>query len=402
MSANRFATRNLPFGGLRVSLFFLLTTIWIPTAVFGHQTPTTVILLDISPSQVAIELQLPVTELELAFGNPIAQNPTTALQQLGPQLKKYLLAHIHAYVTKGTPWLVEITDMRVQQEQQILSGPPFQEITVNLILKPQPSETTRTFFFDYDAIIHQVGNHTALVSIRNDWEQGKVEEKPVEVGIIRVDTRDNIIYPLRINLEQGGWWLGFSRMFLLGIEHIKGGTDHLLFLFVLLLPAMLLTNGKQWGIFGGTRYSINRLLTITVAFTIGHSITLLVGALGWIILPTQPVEVLIAVSILVSAIHAIWPIFPGKELYVAIGFGLVHGLAFASAIINLNLSLDYMVLSILGFNLGIECMQLVVILLTIPWLIFLSQTQFYTTIRITGAILASVAAMYWIIERMIG
>jgi len=59
-----------------------------------------------------------------------------------------------------------------------------------------------------------------------------------------------------------------------------------------------------------------RLLKITAAFTAGHSITLLVGALGWLRLPVQPVEILIAVSILISAIHAIHPIFPGKEMYV--------------------------------------------------------------------------------------
>jgi hypothetical protein len=404
MPKNRSATHRLLSDRLWVAFVFVLALLGLPTLVVGHQTPTTVVLLDISPDRVAVELQLPVTELALAFNKEIANDPQTALVRLAPQLKEYLLAHIHPYATKGTPWLIEVTDMRVEEEQQILSGPPFQEITVHLILRPQPSENTRKFFFDYDVIMHQVANHSALVSIRSDWEQGKTDETPTEAGIIQVDTRDNVIYPLAINVGNGSWWLGLTRMFWLGVEHIRAGTDHLLFLLVLLLPAMLLVVGrpKRWGSFGGTRYSLTRLLKITAAFTVGHSITLLVGALGWLTLPSQPVEVLIAVSILVSAIHAIRPIFPGKETYVAIGFGLVHGLAFATAIANLNLGLTYAALSILGFNLGIECMQLVVIALVIPWLILLSQTRFYDYIRIGGAVLTSVAAIWWIIERTIG
>jgi hypothetical protein len=184
------------------------------------------------------------------------------------------------------------------------------------------------------------------------------------------------------------------------MQHIKEGTDHLLFLIVLLLPATLLINGKQWGRFGGTKYSILRLLKIVTSFTIGHSITLLIGALGWLKLAAQPVEILIAFSILVSAIHAIRPIFPGKEMYVAAGFGLIHGLAFASILANLKLGAGTMALSILGFNLGIEVMQLFVVLITIPWLIILSQTPTYKYVRVGGAIISGVIAIAWILERI--
>jgi hypothetical protein len=171
---------------------------------------------------------------------------------------------------------------------------------------------------------------------------------------------------------------------------------------VLLLPATLLTNGRQWTKFGGTKYSVLRLLKIVTSFTIGHSITLLIGALGWLRLPAQPVEILIAFSILVSAIHAIRPIFPGKEIYVAAGFGLIHGSAFASVLANLKLSAGTMVLSILGFNLGIELMQLFIILIIVPWLILLSNTPLYKWVRIPAAVLAGVAALGWIIERVSG
>ncbi len=118
-------------------------------------------------------------------------------------------------------------------------------------------------------------------------------------------------------------------------------------------------------------------------------------------LPSQPIEVLIAASIFISAIHAIKPIFPGKEIFIAAGFGLIHGMAFATTLVDLNLDAGRMALSIFGFNLGIELMQLLVVAVTIPWLIILSRSlTIYTYLRIVGAIIAGIAAIGWIIERV--
>jgi hypothetical protein len=207
-------------------------------------------------------------------------------------------------------------------------------------------------------------------------------------------------FVMHINQSDGSMWRGFKSMVSLGMQHIAEGTDHLLFLLVLLLPAPLLVKEKRWGAFGGTQYSIIRLLQIATAFTAGHSITLFAGANSWLRLPGQPVEVLIAVFILVSAIHALRPVFPGKEVYIAAGFGLIHGLAFASTLANLDLDTTRMGLSILGFNVGIELMQLFVIAITAPWLILLSRTSTYPYIRIVGAILAAIAALAWVIQRV--
>jgi len=401
---NNLFTNSRPMKRWR--LFFLLAffpgAVMMPACAYAHQTPSTIVLLDVSPGRVAMELQLPLSELELAFGNGITKDPETLLERMGPQLAEYLKAHIHPYVSKERPWIVEIAELKMDKGVQAASGPPYWELLAHLIARPQPGENTRKFKLDYDVIMHQVINHAAFVSIRNDWETGSAGKDPAEAGVIRWDMKDNVIYPLEINLEKGSWWKGFKGMISLGIAHIKEGTDHLLFLLVLLLPSMLLPFGKQWGKFGGARYSIVRLLKIVTAFTVGHSITLLIGALGWIKLPAQPVEILIAFSILVSAIHAVRPLFPGKEARIAAGFGLVHGLAFATVLSNLHLGAGAMVLSILGFNLGIELMQLFIILLIVPWLILLSRTPAYKWIRRVGAGLAAIAAVAWIVERSSG
>ncbi|WP_413667690.1 HupE/UreJ family protein [Mucilaginibacter sp. Mucisp86] len=369
-----------------------------PTISSAHQTPNTLIFLDASPNRIALELQMPLSELELSFGNDISKNPETLIERLGPQLKEYLRAHIHAYLKKTAPWEVEIEGLRMDKGKYIENGMDYWEVIANVVIIPQPGESTRKFMLDYDVIMHQVINHAALVSVRSDWETGNLSPT-TDAMVISRSTKDNVIYPLEINLQPGSWFKGFKSMLMLGIRHIKEGTDHLLFLIVLLLPATLLINGKRWGKFGGTKYSILRLLKIVTSFTIGHSVTLLIGALGWLRLPAQPVEILIAFSILVSAVHAIRPIFQGKEMYVAASFGLIHGLAFASILANLKLGADTMALSILGFNLGTEIMQLFVVLITIPWLILLSQTPVYKYVRVGGAVMSGIVAIAWIAER---
>ena len=192
----------------------------------------------------------------------------------------------------------------------------------------------------------------------------------------------------------------FSSLFHLGMRHIAEGTDHLLFLLTLLLPAPLLVVGRRWGAPAGVRRSLLRILGIVTSFTIGHSITLTLAALGALHVPSRPIEVLIAVSIFVSALHALRPIVPGKEALIAGFFGLIHGLAFAAMLDRLGLARWERVAGILSFNLGIETMQMIVVAVILPSLILMSRTRAYYLLRTGGAVFAGVASLGWMIERI--
>jgi HupE / UreJ protein len=199
-------------------------------------------------------------------------------------------------------------------------------------------------------------------------------------------------------------WLnsvGFASIFRLGMRHIAEGTDHLLFLLALLLPAPLLVAHSRWAGFAGVRQSLLRILKIVTAFTIGHSITLALAALGLVRVPSRPIEVLIALSILLSAIHALRPLFPGREARIAAFFGLIHGLAFAATLEQLGLGRWERVAGILAFNLGIETMQLLVVVATLPSLLLMSRTRAYPFLRIGGALFAGIASLGWISERLL-
>lgn len=386
------------------SLYFFAFALFLlsPGISRAHQAPYTNILLDVNTKRVTVELQIPIPELALSFGQEILKDPATIVDHYGWELQEYLQSHIQAYVVKNAPWKIELVSMAMDRGTQELSGPPFWELRVQLNLLPNRNEDTRRFFLDYDVVMHQVINHYALVSIRNDWANGIVTDSATTVGVIRRDMRTNKVGPFEVNLQSGSSWKGFAGMFSLGMEHIKNGTDHLLFILTLLLPACLLVDRKRWAGYGGLRYSVFRLLKVISAFTIGHSITLLIGVLGIVQIPAQWIEIAIALSILVSAIHAIRPLFYGREMFIALGFGLVHGLAFSQTLQNLHLISTDLALSVLGFNLGIEVMQVFVISITIPWFIIMSKTEYFKPIRIFLSIIIGTTSVGLVVGRMTG
>ncbi len=394
-------------GRLTGWLLFLIFNFGRISVVTAHPMPNSVVLLNVHADRIDAEVQIPLSELQPAFGRAVNDSSTELVARLGPQLRDYLTRHIRPQSPDGRAWTVSVGALVVEETQNPING-TYRELKAQVRLIPPAGADVRRFVFYYDAVLHQVVTHKILVSVRQDWARGLVEdEAPAQVGIIQLDIVNNRIVPLPVSLEGGSVWTGFRSMVQLGIRHIAEGTDHLLFLLVLLLPAPLLVVGGRWHRFGGVRYSLKRLLLIVTAFTVGHSLTLLLGSLGWVRLPSQPIEVLIAVSILVSAVHAVRPLFPGRterspEAWVAGGFGLIHGLAFADTLTNLQLDAGPMALSILGFNVGIELMQLFVIALTLPWLILMSRTRQYTGVRLAGAALAGVAALAWVVERVTG
>jgi hypothetical protein len=167
----------------------------------------------------------------------------------------------------------------------------------------------------------------------------------------------------------------------------------------LLLPAPLVARGHRWAGSVSPRRAVRRIATITLAFTLGHSTTLALGALG-VPVPQHLVEAAIAVSILVAAAHALRPLFPGREAFAAAAFGLVHGLAFSETLRGLDLTGSRLVLSLLGFNLGIEAMQLVVVALVLPPLVLLARSGRYQTLRVSASAATAAAAAGWLLARL--
>lgn len=370
-------------------LIFILGFRWAE----AHSLPNSNAQLMVGSERLLMKFHTPLEILEMAYQKPVNLKSAASLDSL----KQYYLKHISVTDSLHSQWTISIENISLSAANTEEIG-DYQQIIAEIYLEPSNAKSLTNFVLNCDIVIHQVINQSILFSVE-DGQNGANKNK--EIGVIKWDIPTGKIMPLKIQLEQISSFKSFTNMLKLGSQHIAEGTDHLLFLLVLLLPIPLLVNNKKWTSTRSVRQSVVHIFKVVTAFTIGHSITLLFGALDWIFLPSKLIEVLIAVSILVSAIHAIKPIFPNKETYIALGFGLIHGLAFANTLENLNLDITKMLLSILGFNIGIEIMQLAVIVAVIPWLILLSRTSFYSVFRVGGAILAGIAAIGWIIERLL-
>ena len=181
----------------------------------------------------------------------------------------------------------------------------------------------------------------------------------------------------------------------LGVTHLLGGPDHILFVLGLLLLVRTLRA---------------RLLALT-SFTLGHSITLCLSALSIIHLPQAPVEVGIALSLVVLALELLSRSAQERQTrhgtrracLLASGFGLLHGLGFASALRETGLPPHAVPLSLFGFNVGVELGQLLVVLALMPCLFLLTQLR--ATRQTSRTVLAygigALAAM-WCLERVTG
>lgn len=394
-----------PFNGRLFFICTFLSWMWSIAPSYGHASPNSLLIVSVAPKEIHLEVQLPVPELELAFKQPLSKDPESIITNYGSELKTYLLAHIKAYGATKKDWNVVVENLSLTKGFYADGTTPYWEVVAYVTIQPIEGENIRDFYLAYDAIMHQVVNHIALVAIKSDWENGNLGASynqttaMNEATLIAWDLKTNTIPPLHINLEEGNYWKGLMAMIRLGMHHIYEGIDHLMFIVVLLLPAPLLVEKKRWSRFKGMKSSIKSLVRIITAFTIGHSITLLLGALGWYHIPQAPVEILIAGSIAVAAIHAIRPFFAHKEILIAGGFGLIHGMAFAATISEMDLDTWTMVLSIFGFNAGIEIMQLVIVACIIPWLIIMSKTPYYKWFRVPVALATMIASIAWIVER---
>ena len=185
-----------------------------------------------------------------------------------------------------------------------------------------------------------------------------------------------------------------------GVWHIWIGFDHILFLLALLLPAVLYRSKKHWEAVASFRPALIDVLKIVTAFTLAHSITLTLATLGVVTLPTRLVESAIAVSVVLSALNNIFPMFEGRRWMVAFVFGLIHGFGFASVLADLGLPQNALLLALVGFNLGVEAGQLAIVGVFLPLAYYLRDTVFYRRVVLfAGSLLIMLLASVWFVER---
>jgi len=196
-------------------------------------------------------------------------------------------------------------------------------------------------------------------------------------------------------------WRALTAYFADGVHHIWTGYDHLLFLCSLLLPSVALRRNGRWAPASHWIPVARDVLRTVTAFTVAHSLTLLLAAWGLVTLPSRAVESVIALTVILAALNNVFPLVDARRWVVALGFGLIHGFGFASVLAGLDLpSAADRGIALLGFNLGVEAGQLAIVAALLPALYALRGTVFYRrAVLVGGSCIVAVVATAWLLER---
>jgi hypothetical protein len=204
-------------------------------------------------------------------------------------------------------------------------------------------------------------------------------------------------------LDHPSPWLAFIEYLHAGIWHIWSGIDHLLFLLSLLLPAVLVRRESRWEAVPIAVPAFANIVKVVTAFTLAHSITLSLAAFDVIRLPGRLTESVIAVSIIVAALNNVFPRVTEGRWRIAFAFGLLHGFGFASVLAEMGLPKGARLVSLVGFNLGVETGQLAVVLAVMPLAYLLRSTTFYRRgVMPWGSSAIAGLALVWFLQRALG
>ena len=229
----------------------------------------------------------------------------------------------------------------------------------------------------------------ARLTIRDGWFElfGEHYRTIARIEVSGAGAREAVFLPdapeatIEIGQEPAAQGAGFFR---LGVEHILTGYDHLLFLLALLLR-------------GGRLLSLLKIIT---AFTVAHSITLALAVLGVVTIPGRIIEPAIAASVVWVALENLRRDAPSQRWLVSFVFGLVHGFGFASAIEPLGLPPARMALALLGFNLGVEAGQALVVVLLLPLLLWMRGKPWEPRVVRAASLGVAAVGLAWLVARL--
>ena len=231
---------------------------------------------------------------------------------------------------------------------------------------------------------------------------------PLHRGLLQIThpsgTQTAVLSPEQPTVQLSGtansFWQEFLQFSKEGVWHIWIGYDHILFLISLLLPAVLWWKSGQWQPVESFKDVLREVISIVTAFTLAHSVTLSLAALEFVTLPSRWVESVIAGSVVLAALHNLFPIIQIRRWIVGLIFGLVHGFGFASVLADLGLPTSSMFIALAGFNIGVEVGQLVIVVAFLPLAYAARHSWTYHHLAVQfGSVCIASLAFIWFIER---
>ena len=351
----------------------VLAILLASATAWAHKPSDAHLRLELADQTLSGRLDIAVRDLDAALGldGDLDGNVTwSELSAAAPRIDAYVAARL-AIAADGSPCTLALGGPALTD----LSDGAYWAVPITARCPHAPTAVTFTYrlLFDLDA------QHRGLVHVAG------------QTLIIRDGS------PVRAEL---GETTSFGTFVIEGVWHIWIGFDHILFLVCLILPAVFPRRNGRWQPAESMREVGREVLEIVTAFTLAHSITLVISTVGLVALPSRFVETAIAASVvaaaannLVRGIDARWA--------VAFALGLLHGFGFSSVLLDLGLPSDQLVGSLLGFNLGVELGQLAIVAATLPLLYWIRRTLAYQALLWAGSSAVALLGIVWTYQRFV-
>ncbi len=367
-----------------------------PTGASAHAGNQSYLYLDITDKAVGGRVEMPMTDVRdvlgidlVERGDDLAEDIVTAT----PALQAYVDQHL-SLGANGETWPIVFTTVEPLAADPL--EPSRNYIYVDFLVDLEFETVPRVLDVTFDPFFDDIRDRDGLLLIGNDVQAG-VLNNPDEVFVrFTADSRTQVV-----SLDDTSWTKNLTASIELGVDHIKTGPDHILFIFVLLLPAVLVFGATRWEPASSFKAALWRILKVASMFTLAHTITFTLAGLDLLPLPpSKVIEAVIALSIAAAAVHNLTPVLINKEWAIAFGFGLFHGMGFASLVGGLETSRSVQLISLLGRNIGIEIGQVAVILVAFPALFVLRRTRAYMPLFKLVSVGLVMVSLGWMYERV--
>ncbi|MEO8257704.1 MAG: HupE/UreJ family protein [Acidobacteriota bacterium] len=378
----------------RLAFFCLCLTVFNGTTALAHTLGENYVWFNFRADAIDGRFEIHFKDLETRFGLKVPQGgvdqQAAAVRANAALVQDYIRQHFSIGPEGGPPYVLEFTTENVMQ---IPLG-SFAQYYFRSTTGPLPNRlrVTHSMLYENDRF------HRGLLLVDHNAKTGTTYGEEYVAMVFGPAAPEQTLDLTAVPSLMGG-----RRMIWQGVLHIWIGIDHILFLIALILPTVLALKNGSWTGVDGFRRAIWNVLKIVTVFTVAHSFTLLLAALGFLNVPSRVVESMIALSIVLVALNNIIGRIKEGSLLVVLCLGLFHGLGFAAVMGYLPVRMESLLRAVVGFNVGVELGQMAIVASIFPILFLLRKQPFYVPVVLKGgsAVLALIASA-WFIQRAFG
>lgn len=364
---------------------------WFSVSASAHKLGQSYVFLRVADGAIDGRIELTIADANRFVGLDLPQRGAKRAD-IAPHaaaIAAYLQAHV-GFAPNGRPQPVEFSDYGIDVV-------PIADYVVMRFALADGGRAISSVDVDYRVGFSAMPEHRGLLVIEHDWGSGTFNDERNVALVFGPDSTHQ-----RLDLSRSSVWTGLRAMIGLGTHHIWVGIDHILFLTALLLPAVVRREGRMWQPVTEFKAALWHVAAVVTVFTAAHTITLSLAALDVARLPSRVVESVIALSIAVAALDVLYPVFGKRIWLIVFGFGLFHGFGFASVLRDMGIPGNRLVISLIGFNLGVELGQLAIVGVIFPLLFAMRRTALYLRVVLRfGALALIFVAAYWFTERVL-